>query len=119
MTLDEIHDAIEADICCRPADYDPDLQAGYAADVMSDVLAFAEPGSVLITGLRNLQVIRTAEIQDIPCVIFTRGKIPNADMIALAKTADLCVMCTQLATFTVCGLLYEKGMKGANIHEAH
>ena len=119
MTIDEIHNAIEADICCCPEESDLDIEIGYAADVMSDVLAFAGPGCVLITGLRNLQVIRTADIQDIPCVVFTRGKIPDPDMIRMADACGLCIMCTELATFTVCGRLYEKGMRGTNTHEAH
>lgn len=117
MTFYEISQAVCAEIYCMPEDDAGDVHTAYAADIMSDVLAFAAPGCVLVTGLRNLQVVRTSDIQDIPCIIFTRGKQPEDDMLAMARSTGICIMSTSLSTFSVCGRLYEKGIRGVDHHD--
>lgn len=89
-----------------------DIHTACGSDLMSDVLAFVKDQSVLLTGLVNSQVIRTAEMMDMVCVVFVRGKTPSAEMLELAKERDLVVMSTRYRMFTACGLLYDGGLKG-------
>ena len=81
------------------------------ADLMSDVMAFVKDKVLLLTGLVNPQVIRTAELLDIRCIIFVRGKTPSREMIELAEQADIILGGTKLTMFLACGKLYEAGLK--------
>ena len=80
--------------------------------MMSDVLAYVKDQSVLLTGLVNPQVVRTAEMMDMPCVVFVRGKQPDETIVALAKDRGIVLMTTPHRMFTACGLLYQNGLKG-------
>ena len=80
--------------------------------MMSDVLAYVKDQSVLLTGLVNPQVVRTAEMMDMPCVVFVRGKKPDETIVALAKDRGIVLMSTPHRMFTACGLLYQNGLKG-------
>ncbi|MDR1286141.1 MAG: hypothetical protein LBK08_00890 [Treponema sp.] len=82
------------------------------ADLMSDVMAFVKDRVLLLTGLVNPQVIRTAELLDIHCIIFVRGKTPSRDMIDMAEEAGIILAGTKLPMFISCGKLYEAGLKG-------
>ena len=88
--------------------------AACGSDLMSDVLAFVKDQAMLLTGLVNPQVIRTAEMMDMKCIVFVRGKRPDEDMIDLAIERDIVLMCTKLEMFTACGLLYKNGLKGGS-----
>jgi hypothetical protein len=81
------------------------------ADLMSDVMAFVKDRVLLLTGLVNPQVIRTAELLDIHAIIFVRGKAPSRDMIDMAEEADIILGGTKLPMFLSCGKLYEAGLK--------
>ncbi|MBR4400526.1 MAG: transcriptional regulator [Synergistes sp.] len=87
------------------------INHAYACDLMSDVLAFCTPGTLLLTGLTNVQIVRTAQMLDIPAVVFVRGKVPLDETIQLAKDNNLPVLLTNHTLFEACGILYEKGMK--------
>jgi hypothetical protein len=80
--------------------------------MMSDVLAFVKDQSVLLTGLVNLQVVRTAEMMDMLCIVFVRGKKPTAEIIALAKEFGIVLLQSPLRLFSACGLLYQNGLNG-------
>ena len=90
-----------------------DMEVGSAcgADLMSDVMAFVKDRVVLLTGLVNPQVIRTAELLDIHCIIFVRGKAPSRDMIEMAEQAEIILAGTKLTMFIACGKLYESGLR--------
>ena len=88
----------------------------FRSDMMSDVLAFLKEQAVLLTGLCNPQVIRTAEMMDIVCIIFVRGKQPDEDMIALAKERGIPLLSTDHRMFSACGKLYEIGLRGGAAH---
>ena len=79
---------------------------------MSDVLAFVKDQGLLLTGLVNPQVIRTAEMMDIRVIVFVRGKVPGQDILDLAKSMDMVLMTTSHPLYTACGLLYEQGLAG-------
>jgi len=112
MTVADIKRILEAEVHCGEDMMDHEVKTACGSDMMSDVLAFVKDQSVLLTGLVNSQVIRTAEMMDMVCVVFVRGKTPNAEMLELAKERDLVVMSTRYRMFTACGLLYDGGLKG-------
>jgi predicted transcriptional regulator len=78
-----------------------------AADLLSDVLAMSKTGTLLLTGLINMQVIRTAVVADLCGVVFVRGKNPGADILALAKESRIPVLGTPLTMFEAAGRLYQ------------
>ena len=82
---------------------------------MSDVLAFVNEKTVLITGLTNAHVLRTADMLDLKCLVFARGKIPGDDLLEQADEQGLVVITTPATAFTACGLLYEAGLRGVPI----
>ena len=77
---------------------------------MSDVLAYVKDQAVLITGLVNPQVVRTAQMMDMRCIVFVRDKKPSEEMITLAKEADIVILATSKRMFEACGLLYSGGL---------
>lgn len=81
---------------------------------MSDVLAFVKDQAVLLTGLVNPQVVRTAEMMDMVCIVFVRGKMPDADMLELAKESGMVVMTCDKRMYEACGILYKNGLGAGN-----
>jgi hypothetical protein len=88
-----------------------EIASACGADLMSDVMAFVKDKVLLLTGLVNAQVIRTAELLDIHAVIFVRGKAPGRDMLEMAEESDIILAGTKLPMFLSCGKLYEAGLK--------
>lgn len=91
---------------------DKKIEYGCGSDLMSDVLAFVKEDTLLLTGLTNIQVIRTAEMIDVFVIIFVRGKIPTKSIIKLAKEKKIILISTKHTLFQACGLLHRKGLKG-------
>ena len=111
MKLREVAEILDAEVLCGENNVDGiDVTNGYAADLMSDVLAFASHSVLLITGLTNVQIFRTAQMLDIPAIVFVRGKMPQEELLALAREVDMPVLLTQNSMFATCGKLYEKGL---------
>ena len=110
MTIAKIAKLLNAEFCCGEETSERLIQTGCAYDMMSDVLAYGKDQAVLLTSLLNPQVIRTAEMMDIYCVVFVMGKKPTAEMIELAKERSLIVMTTEHPMFTACGILYSAGL---------
>lgn len=96
-------------------DLDLEVSCGGAADLMSDVLALVEPGAVLLTGLCNPQVVRTAEMADIVAIVFVRGKQPMPETVALAKEKGIPLVTTALPMFEACGRLHAAGLRSCDI----
>ena len=82
---------------------------------MSDVLAYVKDQSLLLTGLVNPQVIRTAEMMDFVCIVFVRGKRPDPAMIELASEYGIVLLTTRHRMFTACGRLYAAGLEGGSL----
>lgn len=116
MTVNDIKSIIDADVICGEEYLDKEVHTACGSDMMSDVLAFVKDQSVLLTGLCNPQVVRTAEMMDIVCIVFVRGKIPDEGMVELANERGIPLLSTNLRMFTACGLLYEKGLSGGASH---
>jgi len=88
-----------------------EITSACGADLMSDVMAFVKDRVLLLTGLVNSQVIRTAELLDIHAIIFVRGKVPGRDMIEMAEEANIILAGTKFPMFISCGKLYEAGLR--------
>ncbi|MDE6595294.1 MAG: hypothetical protein K2K44_04715, partial [Oscillospiraceae bacterium] len=91
---------------------DREVHTACGSDMMSDVLAFVKDQSVLLTGLCNPQSVRTAEMMDIVCIVFVRGKTPDESVIELAKERKIVLLSTPMRMFAACGILYENGLRG-------
>lgn len=112
MTVADIKRVLNANIFCGEDLMDHEVNTACGSDMMSDVLAFVKDQSVLLTGLVNCQVVRTAEMMDIVCIVFVRGKSPTEEILELARDREIVVMNTGLRMFTACGLLYSAGLGG-------
>ncbi len=89
-----------------------EVKSACGSDLMSDVLAFVKNQALLLTGLVNPQVIRTAEMMDIRVIVFVRGKEPGEDVISLAKNMDMVILSTETPLYVSCGKLYAQGLSG-------
>jgi predicted transcriptional regulator len=112
VILSEIKDLLEAEVITGEEQLDMEVKTAFAADLMSDVLAFATPGSLLITGLANPQVLRTADVTDVAAVIFGNGKKPSPEAVQLARMLSIPILTTKFILFEVAGRLYSSGIKG-------
>ena len=108
MTLKEIAALSNARVIHENGHLDKVIRHAFAADLMSDVLRLDTSEMILITGLANLQVIRTA---DISFILFVRGKQASPDMVELAKECNIAILQSKQSMFKVCGLLYEAGLE--------
>ena len=115
MTIKQVMETLDAELLTPEADLTREVHAACGSDMMSDVLAFYKDHSVLITGLCNPQVIRTAEMLDIVCVIFVRRKHPDETILTMAKERELIVMETGHRMFSTCGMLYKAGLGGGAV----
>jgi len=114
MTLEEVKEILNAQVIFAPQDLKMEVKMACGCDLMSDVLAFTKEDSLLLTGLTNLQVVRTAEMANIKALVFVRGKEPDRETIALAMEKKFPVMLTDLPMYEACGRLYQHGLPGCS-----
>lgn len=114
MTIRELIPILGARILCGEDKLDQEVRTACGSDLMSDVLAFVKDKTVLITGLTNVHVMRTAEMLDIHCVVFARGKIPGEEVLDEARELGIVVLSTEHTCYTTCGMMYEAGIRGTN-----
>ena len=112
MKLDEVREILDAEVIVGRDSLQKEVQTAFGADLMSDVLAFARPGTILLTGLTNPQVIRTSEILDIAAIVIVRGKEPPAETIKLAEELKIPILKTRYILFETAGRLYMRGIVG-------
>ena len=112
MKIRKIAELLQADVLCCDERLDEEVYAACGSDMMSDVLAFVKEQAVLLTGLVNPQVVRTAEMMDMKVIVFVRGKVPGDAILDLAHKLDIVVLKTELEMFTSCGKLYQAGLRG-------
>jgi predicted transcriptional regulator len=116
MNLAQIQKILGAEVHSGVDNLDREVLYGFGSDLMSDVLAFVDTDTVLLTGLNNAQVVRTAEMSDIHAIIFVRGKKPAKEVLDLAIKKDIVLMSTTEILYTACGKLFENGLLGAQRH---
>ena len=112
MKIEEIKTVLGAELLTPWADMQREVHHACGSDMMSDVLAYVKDAAVLITGLNNPQVVRTASMMDMVCIVFVRGKVPSETILELAKQVDIAILSTDKTMFTTCGLLYDCGLQG-------
>lgn len=111
MKISEIIDLTEARLIAGNPDKQINIERAFSSDLMSDVLTLDDHQIILITGLANVQLIRTVEMADIPVVLLSRNKIANPEMISLAEENGIVLLETPFSMFRVSGILYEHGLK--------
>jgi predicted transcriptional regulator len=114
MKLTEIKDILECEVLTEDDDLSVEVHQVVASDGMSEILAFAKSSELMITGLTNIQSIRTADISGVCAVIYCRGKRPDKKVVEFAKLRRIPVMTTKMVMFDICGILYNKGLKGVS-----
>jgi predicted transcriptional regulator len=117
MKLRDVLEIIEGKIITKHPDLDLDIEMGCGADLMSDVLAFTHQGTLLMSGLTNPQVVRTAEMAGIQAIVFVRGKIPPEDTISLAEEKGIPLLASKYTMFETCGRLYQFGLASCGLFE--
>ncbi len=115
MKLSEIKKIVNAKILCGKEQIETEVFCGGAADLMSDVLAYARPKILLLTGLTTNQVIYTCEMAQIKAILFVRGKEPAKDVVELAKEKGFVLLATKLPLYEACAVLNEAGLMGTMI----
>jgi hypothetical protein len=111
MTVRSIAALLDAKVHTGDLHLDFDVKSACGADLMSDVMAFVKEDVVLLTGLVNAQTVRTANLLDIPVIVFVRGKTPDPELIEEAVGAGIVLMTTRETLFIACGKVYEAGIR--------
>jgi len=114
MILERIREILEAEVITGSKNLKMEIKMGCGCDLMSDVLAFTKPDSLLLTGLTNSQVIRTAEMADVKAICFIRGKKPDRETVELAKSKNIPLLLSNIPMFEACGRLYKEGLAGCS-----
>ena len=114
MKVKELTEILEGNVIYGEDFLDREVFTACGSDMMSDVLAFVKEQAVMLTGLVNPQVVRTAEMMDMKCIVIVRGKKPDMAMIELAEEREIPLVATDLEMFTACGKLYEAGLRGGS-----
>lgn len=112
MKIKDIVSVLDAEILCGEDHLENEVHSACGADMMSDVLAFVKEQAVLLTGLINPQVIRTAEMMDMRCIVFVRGKTPPEEVVELAKETGIVLLASKERMYPACGKLYATGLSG-------
>ena len=112
MKIQDIQQLLDAQVVCGEESLGKHVYSACGSDMMSDVLAYVKDQAVLLTGLVNSQVIRTAEMMDMVCIVFVRSKTPNEEMVELARESGIVLMKTEKRLYEACGTLYVNGLVG-------
>jgi len=118
MKLREVLEIIEGRLITQNVDLDMEVEMGCGADLMSDVLAFTHEGTLLMSGLTNPQVVRTAEMAGIKAIVFVRGKVPPPETIALAEEKGIPLLASKYTMFETCGRLSRAGLPRCGLFES-
>lgn len=115
MKLNMLCELINGEVISNCENLEREVMHGFSSDLMSDVLTYAEAdwcNSVLLTGLTNIQVIRTAELLDLKAIIFLRGKHPSKEVIDMANDDGVVLLRTEKTMYTTTGILHQNGLRG-------
>ena len=110
MKLHDVKTILSAEVLAVENELEREVLSAFGCDLMSDVLAFVDEQALLLTGLVNPQVVRTAEMMDMKAIVFVRGKEPTEEILEIAKDANIVVMKTDMTLYNACGKLYAKGL---------
>ena len=113
MRLSQVKEILHASVLCGEDRLEDEIRSVCGSDFLSDVLAYVHEENLLLTGMVNPQVVRTAEMTDIKCIVFVRGKRPGEDILKLARDRGMVIMTTGERMYSACGLLYTHGLPGS------
>ncbi len=111
MKLSNICELLKGEILYGDELLDKEFNYAYGADLLSDVLAYAKSNTILLTGLVNVQVVRTAEMLDLGGIVVVRGKKVEEGTVQLAKECDIPIIKTDKTMFESCGILFQNGLQ--------
>jgi predicted transcriptional regulator len=117
MKLREVLEIIDGKAISKNVDLDQEVRMGCGADLMSDVLSLTHDGTLLMSGLTNPQVVRTAEIAGVAVILFVRGKVPPPETVALAEERGIPLLASKYSMFETCGRLYKAGLPSCGLFE--
>ena len=117
MTICTIRELLDAQVLVGEENLGKHVYSACGSDMMSDVLAFVKDQAVLITGLMNTQVVRTAEMMDMRCVVFVRDKKPTPEIVELAEESGIVLLASPKRLYEACGILYSNGLVGNKVKE--
>ena len=110
MKISKMQELLNAEVLCCEENLGKHVYSACGSDLMSDVLAYVKDQAVLLTGLINSQVIRTAMMMDMVCIVFVRSKDPTEEMLQLARDNGIVILSTDKRLYEACGLLYANGL---------
>ena len=113
MNVKQIVEIVNGTVLNPQVPLDQEVKGGCGADLMSDVLSSIKPEAVLLTGLCNIQVVRTAQMADVHAIVFVRGKIPQPEIVELARQENIPLITSPFGTFELCGRLYKAGLRSS------
>lgn len=119
MNLTKIIKLASGRLLTQDINTDIEINGGYGADLMSDVLAFSQPDSVLITGLTNPQVVRTAQMAEFRAIIFVRGKQPQPETLSVAIQENIPLITSPFGMFELSGRLHKAGLPSFESNESN
>ncbi len=117
MKIDDIVKILEAELLTDIENPEMEIFSACGSDLMSDVMAYVKENVLLLTGLVNPQVIRTAEMMDIKAVVFVRGKNPGQAIIDLGREKGIAILAAKDPMFIACGKLYNAGLTGKGVRD--
>ena len=117
MKIEVVKQLLDAQVACCDELLDTEVYSACGSDMMSDVLAYVKDQAVLLTGLINEQVVRTAAMMDMKCIVFVRSKLPTPEMVSLASCNGIVVLTTKLRMYEACGRLYSGGLNPNGIKD--
>jgi len=112
VTVSDIVALLEADVLAGRAELEREVPSAGGCDIISDLLFFGKPGMLLLTGLTQLSVVRTAHLMDIAAIVFVRGKSPDPRAVELAESLGLPLLVSPHSLYECCGRLYARGLPG-------
>lgn len=115
MKICDVSNILNAEVLCGGKYLNNEVTYAFGSDLMSDVLAFVKGKAILLTGLTNQQVVRTAEMADLSAIVFVRGKRPEEEIVRLACENEIVLLSTRDTMYTASGKLYGKGLEGVRI----
>lgn len=115
MKIETIVELLNAKVLCGAENLDTDVHSACGCDLLSDVLAFVKEQAVLLTGMCNPQVVRTAVMMDMRCIVFVRGKTPGQDVLNLAEEHGIVILTSDERMYSACGKLYKGGLASGSV----
>ncbi len=113
MKISKVKELLNATVLAGGEQLESEVNSACGCDMMSDVLAYVKNQAVLLTGLVNPQVIKTAEMMDMRCIVFVRNKRPSPEMLKMADEVGITLLASSATLFEACGVLYDNGLRGS------